>query len=49
MCREMFSDERFLNFVKENPQVTFTTEIKGAKHPVLIGDYSTLLFAHDLL
>lgn len=35
----MFSDPQFLNFVKENPQVKFQTQIKGAKHPVLIGDY----------
>lgn len=36
----MLGDERFLNFVKENPQVKFQTELKGARHPVLIGDYS---------
>lgn len=35
----MFSDPRFLSFVKENPQVKFQTEVKGARHPVLIGDY----------
>jgi large subunit ribosomal protein L43 len=40
VSREMLKAPRFLNFVKENPQVTFQTEIKGAKHPVLIGDYS---------
>ncbi|GLD94293.1 hypothetical protein PINS_up002904 [Pythium insidiosum] len=39
--REMFKDPRFLQFVKENPQVTFETEIKGARHPILIGDYIT--------
>ncbi|GAB9470162.1 hypothetical protein Gpo141_00007415 [Globisporangium polare] len=39
--RKLLGDERFLNFVKENPQVNFQTELKGARHPVLIGDYIT--------
>ncbi|TMW55921.1 hypothetical protein Poli38472_008569 [Pythium oligandrum] len=39
--RQMLADERFLNFVKENPQISFETEIKGARHPVLVGDYIT--------
>ncbi|OQR84218.1 hypothetical protein ACHHYP_13716 [Achlya hypogyna] len=39
--REMLKDPRFLNFVAENPQVTFSTELKGNRHPVLIGDYIT--------
>ncbi|KAF1330890.1 hypothetical protein FI667_g2587, partial [Globisporangium splendens] len=38
---QMLGDDRFLNFVKENPQVKFQTELKGARHPVLIGDYIT--------
>ncbi|TYZ57615.1 hypothetical protein PybrP1_007397 [[Pythium] brassicae (nom. inval.)] len=37
--REMLGDQRFLAFVQENPQVNFRTELKGARHPVLIGDY----------
>lgn len=40
VIRKLLGDERFLNFVKENPQVKFSTELKGARHPVLIGDYS---------
>lgn len=40
VSRKLLGDERFLNFVKENPQVKFQTELKGARHPVLIGDYS---------
>ena len=40
--RQMLGDERFLKFVQENPQVNFQTELKGARHPVLIGDYSKL-------
>lgn len=36
----MLGDQRFLAFVQENPQVNFRTELKGARHPVLIGDYS---------
>ncbi|KAG7402099.1 39S ribosomal protein L43, mitochondrial [Phytophthora boehmeriae] len=39
--RQLLTDERFLNFVKENPQVQFETELKGARHPILIGDYIT--------
>lgn len=37
--RQLLSDERFVKFVEENPQVQFETELKGARHPVLIGDY----------
>ncbi|CAK4660049.1 hypothetical protein LEN26_001986 [Aphanomyces euteiches] len=39
--RDMLKDPRFLNFVSENPQVEFATQIKGNKHPVLIGEYIT--------
>ncbi|DBA03545.1 TPA: hypothetical protein N0F65_011446 [Lagenidium giganteum] len=39
--RQLLADERFLRFVEENPQVQFQTELKGARHPVLIGDYIT--------
>ncbi|KAF0699016.1 Aste57867_10399 [Aphanomyces stellatus] len=39
--RELLKDSRFLAFVSENPQVEFSTEIKGSKHPVLIGEYIT--------
>jgi large subunit ribosomal protein L43 len=38
--REMLGDQRFLNFVKQNPQIKFQTELKGARHPILIGEYS---------
>lgn len=37
--RKLLSDERFLKFVEENPQVQFETELKGARHPIVIGDY----------
>lgn len=37
--RQLLGDQRFLRFVEENPQVHFETELKGARHPVLIGDY----------
>ncbi|KAG1711814.1 hypothetical protein DVH05_009056 [Phytophthora capsici] len=39
--RQLLGDERFLKFVEENPQVQFDTELKGARHPILIGDYVT--------
>ncbi|ETI34332.1 hypothetical protein F441_18932 [Phytophthora nicotianae CJ01A1] len=39
--RQLLGDERFLKFVEENPQVQFETELKGARHPILIGDYVT--------
>ncbi|KAE8906105.1 hypothetical protein PF005_g8162 [Phytophthora fragariae] len=39
--RQLLGDERFVKFVQENPQVQFETELKGARHPVLIGDYVT--------
>ncbi|KAE9039080.1 hypothetical protein PR003_g5736 [Phytophthora rubi] len=39
--RQLLGDERFVKFVEENPQVQFETELKGARHPVLIGDYVT--------
>ncbi|KAH7488394.1 hypothetical protein PRIC1_007490 [Phytophthora ramorum] len=39
--RQLLGDERFLKFVEANPQVQFETELKGARHPVLIGDYVT--------
>ena len=37
--RQLLSDQRFLQFVEENPQVQFETELKGARHPIVIGDY----------
>ncbi|CAI5743829.1 unnamed protein product [Peronospora destructor] len=37
--RQLLGDHRFLNFVEENPQVKFMTELKGARHPILVGDY----------
>ncbi|EEY63982.1 uncharacterized protein PITG_02494 [Phytophthora infestans T30-4] len=39
--RQLLGDERFVKFVEENPQVQFETELKGARHPILIGDYVT--------
>ncbi|ETV94190.1 hypothetical protein H310_11896 [Aphanomyces invadans] len=39
--REMLKDSRFLSFVNENPQVSFATEVKSNKHPILIGEYIT--------
>uniref|UniRef100_M4BMG1 Large ribosomal subunit protein mL43 n=1 Tax=Hyaloperonospora arabidopsidis (strain Emoy2) TaxID=559515 RepID=M4BMG1_HYAAE len=39
--RQLLSDQRFLQFVEENPQVQFETELKGARHPIVIGDYVT--------
>lgn len=39
----MLGDERFLAFVRENPQIQFQTELKGARHPVLIGNYSAFV------
>lgn len=46
--RKLLQHKRFLDFVKENPQVTFKTELKGARHPVLIGDYSKRLIIQIL-
>ncbi|KAI9912291.1 hypothetical protein PsorP6_008990 [Peronosclerospora sorghi] len=37
--RQLLRDQRFLKFVEDNPQVQFETKIKGAHHPILIGDY----------
>ena len=37
--RDIVKDSRFLEFVKENPQVEFHTEIKNGRHPIVIGDY----------
>ncbi|TDH68946.1 hypothetical protein CCR75_000960 [Bremia lactucae] len=39
--RQLLADERFHKFVEENPQVQFETELKGARHPILVGDYIT--------
>ncbi|OQS05266.1 hypothetical protein THRCLA_20669 [Thraustotheca clavata] len=39
--RDLLKDPRFLQFVQENPQVTFETRLKGNSHPVIIGDYIT--------
>lgn len=40
--RDFLSNKQFLEFVKENPQVSFRTELKPGRHPVLIGDYGKL-------
>ncbi|CEG40921.1 Mitochondrial/chloroplast ribosomal protein 36a [Plasmopara halstedii] len=39
--RQLLSDDRFHKFVEENPQVHFKTELKGARHPILVGEYVT--------
>ena len=39
--RNFIKDERFLSFVKENPQVQFMTKVENGKHPCLRGYYCT--------
>nr|CCA25140.1 conserved hypothetical protein [Albugo laibachii Nc14] len=39
--RDFLNNKKFIDFVKENPQVAFRTELKPGRHPVLIGDYVT--------
>ena len=46
--RQLLGDHRFLKFVEENPQVQFETELKGARHPILIGDYGTYRHSHSI-
>ncbi|KAF1793975.1 Thioredoxin-like fold [Phytophthora cactorum] len=46
--RQLLGDERFLKFVEENPQVHFETELKGARHPILIGDYVSDIKNQDI-
>lgn len=40
-ARDLIRDTRFLQFVKDNPQIEFHSEIKSGRHPVLMGDYVT--------
>jgi hypothetical protein len=40
--REYLSSPKFLDYVKQNPAVTFSVEARNSRHPVLIGEYGEI-------